>query len=84
MGNSCTTSADYASAYNVSLTDLPANVRAEAIRITKLPEGPQQLGAAKKLIVKLRRSELAKSAALKAAVRHWDKSRKHLAKRGRA
>lgn len=84
MGNSCTTSADYASAYNVSLTDLPASVRAEAVRITKLPEGPQQLGAVKKLVVKLRRSELAKAAALKAAVRHWDKSRKHLSKRGRA
>lgn len=84
MGNSCTTSSAYSEGLNVSIADMPASVYAEASRLTVLPDGEQKLDGVKKLIVKLRRSELRKHAALKAAVRYHKNLKARLSKRGKA
>ena len=84
MGASCETYSASSEAFRVEIADLPPSVYAEAIRITAIPDGEMKLGETKKLIVKLRRSELRKSAALKSAVRYHSRLKAHLRKRGAA
>lgn len=82
MAGSCETSSAYTEAFRVEIADLPPNVYAEAVSLTALPKGSLSVGQVKRLVVKLRRSELRKHKALNAAVRHHSKTKRYLAKRG--
>jgi len=83
MAGSCETSSAYSEAYRVELADLPPSVYVEAKRLTAIPDGAISKGEVKKLIVKLRRSELRKVSALNGAIRHHNRAKSYLAKRGK-
>lgn len=61
---------------------MPANVYVEAKSITKLPSGKWDVATAKKVMAKLRRSELRKVKALNDAIWHDDRLTAYLRKRG--
>lgn len=61
---------------------MPSWVYAEANRITALPNGPAKVRDVKRLITKLRRSELRKVAAINVLVNNQERLLSYLRKRG--
>lgn len=57
---------------------------AEAARVVKLPAGPCDAACVKQLVAALRKSELRKLRAVKAAIAAHDRNKSNLAKRGKA
>lgn len=78
----CATSGGSADVAKFDGGSLPANVYVEAKSVTKLPAGKWDVATAKKVMAKLRRSELRKVKALNDAIWHDDRVTKYLRKRG--
>lgn len=78
MMASCASSNGYVKPQKVVLPDLPPHIKPCVSRITKIPKSAKSIKDTRRLIVKLRRSELSKSRCGKQAIKFYENHKRRI------